>query len=120
MVGVYVMLGSVITTTVAQALSQALPGFPDKCGNLTIPYPFGRLSHHCNTSTEPPTALWGNIIVTAFSLDEAEMQVLQYIARDCYDKQGNNTFDNDPCPPKWLQRCKKYHLGNLYYLSCQI
>ncbi|CAB4306986.1 unnamed protein product [Prunus armeniaca] len=46
MVGVYVMLGSVITTTVAQALSQALPGFPDKCGNLTIPYPFGRLSHH--------------------------------------------------------------------------
>ncbi|VVA28339.1 PREDICTED: wall-associated [Prunus dulcis] len=107
MVGVYVMLGSVITTTVAQALPQALPGCPDKCGNLTIPYPFGiGVNCHmagfpiiCNTSTEPPTALWGNIIVTAFSLDEAEMQGLQYIARDCYDKQGNNTYNNDP----WLR-----------------
>lgn len=93
------MLGSVITTTVAQALPQALPGCPDKCGNLTISYPFGRLSHHLqHIHRNPPTALWGNIIVTAFSLDEAEMQVLQYIARDCYDKQGNNTYNNDP----WL------------------
>ncbi|PQQ08630.1 hypothetical protein Pyn_31395 [Prunus yedoensis var. nudiflora] len=106
MVAVYVMLGFVITTTVAQALPQALPGCPDKCGNLTIPYPFGiganchRVGFPiiCNTSTEPPTALWGNITVTAFSLDEAEMQVLQYIARDCYDKQGKKTRNNNP----WL------------------
>ncbi|KAI5331659.1 hypothetical protein L3X38_021785 [Prunus dulcis] len=106
MVGVYVMLGSVITTTVAQALPQSLHGCPDKCGNLTIPYPFGIGDNcHmkgfriiCNTSTEPPTALWGNITVTAFSLDEAEMQVLQYMAKDCYNEQGNSTYNNDP----WL------------------
>ncbi|KAM5587384.1 wall-associated receptor kinase 2 [Rosa sericea] len=82
---------------------QALPGCPGRCGNLTIPYPFGigrgcylraRFNITCNESAQPATALWGDgrsVTATNIFLAEAELQILSDIAHDCYNKQGNQT-----------------------------
>ncbi|PRQ29770.1 putative protein kinase RLK-Pelle-WAK family [Rosa chinensis] len=88
---------------------QALPGCPGRCGNLTIPYPFGigdgcylrqRFNITCNESAHPPTALLadGSIIATNISLDEGELQFWNTIAHDCYDKQGNQTGSTSNSP----------------------
>ena len=74
--------------------SDTLAGCPDKCGNITIPYPFGtetgcylsagfRIT--CNTSYDPPKAFvtTTNIEITDISQD-GTVVVNGYIARDCY------------------------------------
>ncbi|KAM1792547.1 hypothetical protein ACFX12_036396 [Malus domestica] len=86
-VGLFVFLA-------AAAAAQALPGCPNKCRNLSIPYPFGisdgcQLSDEflivCNETSQPPTAfLTGTAIpVSNISLD-GELQIMQFVARDCY------------------------------------
>lgn len=92
----------------AQAvLPQAKPGCTDHCGNLTIPYPFGigpgcymteEFSVGCNTSTESPTAMWDEspISIANIYLAEGEMQITQWVALDCYDRQGPTDISNQP------------------------
>ncbi|KAM1045323.1 hypothetical protein EV1_035940 [Malus domestica] len=90
-VGLFVFLAAV-------AAAQALPGCRNKCGNLSIPYPFGisdgcQLSDEflivCNETSQPPTAfLTGTAIpVSNISLD-GELQIMQFVARDCYVEGG--------------------------------
>ncbi|CAN6683789.1 unnamed protein product [Malus baccata var. baccata] len=90
-VGLFIFLAAV-------AAAQALPGCPYKCGNLSIPYPFGisdgcQLSDEflivCNETSQPPTAfLTGTAIpVSNISLD-GELQIMQFVARDCYVEGG--------------------------------
>ncbi|KAM1235081.1 hypothetical protein ACFX2J_004591 [Malus domestica] len=102
MVVVVTILLATPTPTTAQSLlpPQARPDCPDRCGNLTVPYPFGigdgcylddRFNITCNISTQPPTAfmMTGNLEITNISLYDGELQILQYVASDCYDAQGN-------------------------------
>ncbi|KAH7545541.1 hypothetical protein FEM48_Zijuj01G0104600 [Ziziphus jujuba var. spinosa] len=53
----------------------------------------------CNESSnfQPPKAFLrrSDIQVTNISLD-GELTIMQYVARDCYDKLGNSTAKNDP------------------------
>ncbi|KAM1213128.1 hypothetical protein PS2_004584 [Malus domestica] len=98
---VMVVVVTILLATPTTAQSQlALPDCPDRCGNLTIPYPFGigsgcylddRFEITCNISTQPPTAfmMTGNLEITNISLYDGELQILQYVASDCYDAQGN-------------------------------
>ncbi|PQM37232.1 putative wall-associated receptor kinase-like 16 [Prunus yedoensis var. nudiflora] len=102
----------------------ALPNCPDHCGNLIIPYPFG-VKENCylnssffinctrDESREPQMIpYWGNtrIIVSNISLEEAELQRFQSIAKDCYNKQGNLTYRYDPSlslrPPFTISHAK--------------
>ncbi|KAM1422471.1 hypothetical protein ACFX2I_004599 [Malus domestica] len=97
------------TPTTAQSLlpPQALPGCPDHCGNLTIPYPFGigsgcyldhRFEITCDNSTQQPTTRLtkGNIEITNISLYDGELQIQQFTGSDCYDAQGNSTGTTPP------------------------
>ncbi|CAN6689389.1 unnamed protein product [Malus baccata var. baccata] len=109
MVVVVTILLATPTPTTAQSLlpPQALPGCPDHCGNLTIPYPFGigsdcyldyRFNITCDISTQPPTAflMKGNLKITNISPYDGELQVLQFTSSDCYDAQGNSTGWTSP------------------------
>lgn len=93
---------------------QALNDCPDHCGNLTIPYPFGIgegcymrewFNVTCNESAQPPTLLWadGSFIATNILLADGELQVMNYIARDCYDKEGDQTENMNTSPSLRLQ-----------------
>ncbi|KAM1213105.1 hypothetical protein PS2_004560 [Malus domestica] len=107
MVVVVTILLGTPTPTTAQSLlpPQALPGCPDHCGNLTIPYPFGigdgcylqsRFNITCDNSTQQPTTrlMTSNVEITNISLYDGELQILQFAARDCYGAQGNLTARN--------------------------
>ncbi|TQD77128.1 hypothetical protein C1H46_037332 [Malus baccata] len=105
MVVVVTILPATPTPTTAQSLLPprlALPGCPDHCGNLTIPYPFGigdgcylrrQFNITCNYSTQPPTAflITSNLEITNISPYDGELQMLQSGASDCYDARGNST-----------------------------
>ncbi|KAL9233168.1 hypothetical protein vseg_008198 [Gypsophila vaccaria] len=88
------------------------PHCPSKCGNVTIPYPFGIgkgcyfidhdnpgfyhiMNIKCNHSANPPIPILGdNIPIIEISLDEAEIRLNSYVSFDCYDRQPSKKFDS--------------------------
>ncbi|KAE8731808.1 hypothetical protein F3Y22_tig00002511pilonHSYRG00091 [Hibiscus syriacus] len=91
----------------AAAASQALPGCQDKCGDVSIPYPFGttrscylneNFAITCNKSFSPPVPqLLGNDIVVTYVARgrkrspfqvSGQLKMLNYVAQDCYDADG--------------------------------
>ncbi|KAL4271854.1 hypothetical protein GQ457_13G021860 [Hibiscus cannabinus] len=90
----------------ASVASQALPDCSDKCGNLSIPYPFGMTPEcylnenfliTCNYSTSPPQPqlMQSDIVVTDITL-EGQLEILNYVARDCYNANGTRRDRNLP------------------------
>uniref|UniRef100_A0A803KUA7 Protein kinase domain-containing protein n=1 Tax=Chenopodium quinoa TaxID=63459 RepID=A0A803KUA7_CHEQI len=89
-------------TTVFNTSSQiaiALPNCPEKCGDTQIPYPFGigenchykhpkdgiYYSVTCNTSTSPPSLIYGDSLeVTNITL-EGNIWVRNFVAYDCFN-----------------------------------
>lgn len=93
-------------SNVPSQIEIALSNCPDKCGNITIPYPFGigDKCHYnnpidgiyfkltCDNSTEPPTLINdANLEVVSITL-EGEFRVLHYVSFSCYDKDGEVHF----------------------------
>ncbi|KAK1285125.1 Wall-associated receptor kinase 2 [Acorus calamus] len=83
---------------------QAKPGCQDKCGNISIPYPFG-IGESCsredlftvgcddttNGSRTPiPYIKSGHINITDISLITGEITVSNYLAEDCYNESGRS------------------------------
>ncbi|KAG5221962.1 wall-associated receptor kinase [Salix suchowensis] len=90
------LLWMVISAETSQATH--LPGCQDKCGDVSIPYPFGTsegcyFNEHfritCDTAVTPPIPyLWSsNLQVLSISLD-GHLRILTYVGADCYSKSG--------------------------------
>jgi Wall-associated receptor kinase galacturonan-binding len=84
------------TPLVGSIFPTSWPDCPDKCGNVTIPYPFGTLPGcyregfdvTCNESFTPPKPfLWTtNIDLLDINITTAEIRVHNYIGYRCYNQ----------------------------------
>ncbi|PIN23364.1 Serine/threonine protein kinase [Handroanthus impetiginosus] len=84
----------------------ARPNCINRCGNLSIPYPFGTTPDcyqsygffvTCNHTFNPPQAFIQNssIEISDISLD-GQLKVLQFIGHDCYNQKGTRNSNNNP------------------------
>nr|XP_043610018.1 wall-associated receptor kinase 2-like [Erigeron canadensis] len=109
-IGVY--LFSPPTVAVA-SITTSLPGCPSKCGNLTVPYPFGIGSNSgcsigpwfdiiCNTSFNPPKALLppdlfsysgGLHSVEVVDISDEHVRIKNSISSNCYNQTGGLVQD---------------------------
>ncbi|KAJ4700806.1 Wall-associated receptor kinase [Melia azedarach] len=108
--GVFLQLTVMVMILAAatQPFPIAKPGCKDKCGNVSIPFPFG-LTEECYydsqflitcNDTDPndsPKAYLtaSEINVTKITLD-GKLHILQFIAKRCYNKSGGLVDENQP------------------------
>ncbi|GAB4825556.1 hypothetical protein Ancab_008430 [Ancistrocladus abbreviatus] len=95
----------------AGGMPLAKPNCPEKCGNLSIPYPFGigegcfdenhsDFNLTCNETTGVAT-FGSNLEVLNITLD-GQIRILHLAAYDCYDQSGKRIAHNAP----WLHLLK--------------
>ncbi|XP_042054482.1 putative wall-associated receptor kinase-like 16 [Salvia splendens] len=91
------------THNITKAATITKPGCPSKCGNLTVPYPFGigidsgcglnrYFELNCTTAFGAPRALYGDI--TFYDISDDRCRISNVVARKCYDKAGSPTQSN--------------------------
>ncbi|XP_042486067.1 putative wall-associated receptor kinase-like 16 [Macadamia integrifolia] len=91
---------------IASASPMVKTNCPDKCGNISVPYPFGfgndescyrsiRFGLTCNDSYNPSKLFFGNFEVLDLSF-QGQMRLWSYVGRDCFNKLGQPTIRNFP------------------------
>jgi Wall-associated receptor kinase galacturonan-binding len=107
---IILFLPKVLATSITFPTS--LPDCPDRCGDITIPYPFGTNSGcyrygfniTCNESTTPSTAFLGsesesNMELIDINIISGEARVYnKYIRYNCYNKSADQIYDGDFLP----------------------
>ncbi|XP_075646905.1 wall-associated receptor kinase 1-like [Castanea sativa] len=101
------VLLSLTTSASAVLYPSALPNCQNSCGGVEIPYPFGMnegcyldesFSITCDNSTSQPT--YGDVIVKNISIEDHNIEILAYTARDCYNNTGA-LVNNSNHPTLW-------------------
>ncbi|KAI3950057.1 hypothetical protein MKW98_008502 [Papaver atlanticum] len=83
-------------------LGDSKPGCPDKCGDISIPYPFGITSEgggegcsiagygvDCDFSYDPPKPFIATTRLQILSISETEIRVANRIAKLCFNRNGD-------------------------------
>ena len=100
------LFGAVVAAMTKPTWAQAKLGCQDKCGNVSIPYPFGTTNNcyynehfliTCNETFNPPKPFLGdgNIEVANISIN-GQLHIMHYVAYDCYDQSGRPEDQNNP------------------------
>ncbi|GKU98444.1 hypothetical protein SLEP1_g11452 [Rubroshorea leprosula] len=107
---------------IAAELPIAKPGCPDKCGNVSIPYPFGTregcyYDHNfyisCNDTYGLPLAFIQNSTINVTNITpEGRMHIMKLIAHDCYDELGRPIYDYDNNPTFQLDSNGSYTISD--------
>lgn len=95
------------TLAAAVEVAKVLTGCDEHCGNLRIPYPFGikkrcyldqAFSITCNKTYHPPKPFLqdSNIEITNISIIQGQLHIKQFVARDCYTKNGPSESNTRP------------------------
>ncbi|KAK2996649.1 hypothetical protein RJ639_026521, partial [Escallonia herrerae] len=91
------------TTTVTKATTIAKPDCQTRCGNLTVPYPFGIgpgsncsigewFDITCNTSFYPPKPFIGDLEI--YDISDTQLRVSNVMAKKCYNQTGGVVHEN--------------------------
>ncbi|XP_057486998.1 putative wall-associated receptor kinase-like 16 [Actinidia eriantha] len=97
-----------VNTTIPLGFMVSKPGCPQKCGNLTVPYPFGvGVGAGCsigswfdiNCTTNPPTAYINTGNLEIVDISDTHIRIKSVVASRCYAQSGLITQDN----PAWTQ-----------------
>uniref|UniRef100_A0A6N2LN57 Protein kinase domain-containing protein n=1 Tax=Salix viminalis TaxID=40686 RepID=A0A6N2LN57_SALVM len=96
------MLLLLCSVAASTARSDAKPGCQEKCGNVSVPYPFGILEPSCamnkkfflnctSNAEGHPELLFGNMRISDISELEGTVTVRIHAAFNCYNKTGIET-----------------------------
>ncbi|KAG8377043.1 hypothetical protein BUALT_Bualt09G0127000 [Buddleja alternifolia] len=89
------------TFDILKAATITKPGCPSKCGDLTVPYPFGMgnlcamakwFELNCDSTFDPPRAFLDRIQV--YEISDNEMQISNVVSKKCYDETGATVQGN--------------------------
>ncbi|KAJ0967580.1 hypothetical protein J5N97_024497 [Dioscorea zingiberensis] len=91
------ILGEAAAFTMVASLNLSLPGCPESCGDIIIPYPFGigtgcfkeGFEITCNLNNGTSVPLIGTLKLINISLLLSQARVYKRIAFACYDDLGN-------------------------------
>ncbi|KAK4392329.1 Wall-associated receptor kinase [Sesamum angolense] len=97
-------LGSTNAEFISKGTSMARPNCQSKCGNLTVPYPFGIglgtgcslgswFDVNCNTSFNPPKPFIGTGNLEILDISANALKIKNWLASRCYNQFGNVTQD---------------------------
>ncbi|KAL8045172.1 hypothetical protein ABFX02_08G095600 [Erythranthe guttata] len=85
-------------STITKGVNITKPGCESKCGNLTVPYPFGIGSEcyihpsfdiNCDTSFNPPKPFKGLTRLEVIDITDSQMRIKNYMVATCYNEIGN-------------------------------
>ncbi|CAH9103345.1 unnamed protein product [Cuscuta europaea] len=93
------------TTTITKGTTITKPGCPRKCGNLTVPYPFGvglgsgcalnpSLEINCNTSSNPPMPLITQNQLHVYDISDSQVWISNSVTTRCYTPTGGMLGQN--------------------------